>query len=870
MVNDNPSISLKHSRTTIFNYGHLICLIGVLSFCLCVQPNQTLAQCPSCPPGGSPPPGDKCVNAVELDTLPMPNPCNGASDEGVGDTVSFNLTNVCATPGSPYLHVTGCQTNNDMANPADDIWTRVYVTGSDLYLSLNSGLSNTSVGIWDGDTCNSIVGVACARTGGGNLTTTFNGLSPGYHYIQISGDSIGDQCDIDLSLSNDNNCQNCVVNDNLDISPLPVNGSYSAGTTVEICYTITNYNQANNNWMHGVQFDIGEGWDESSLIKNPANSCDGAGKWDWYDTIVADGTGDTLGPGFFYEKDNPPNNNPGDNFGDNCGGVANVNWEFCIQLTTPTCDTANLDGSDLSIDITTYADGESGSWSQYACAVDPTINFSAILYCCTEPLTSSSGATCPGGNDGWASATGTGDSPWQYTWRDTSGNVLRDTSGLQGSDTLQNMPAGDYIVEVADSNGCTGFDTVAVSEPLGWDLSFDTTNVGCNGGSDGALDLTVNGANPSYTYLWSTGDTTEDISNLAADTFSVTVTDSLQCTYTDSAVVNESPGMTLSGSVTDAACNDSTDGSIDLTVTGGTTPYAYNWSGGSTTQDTANIGAGNYTVTVTDTNGCQKTTSFTVNEPPPLALSTTTNPVSCYGGTDGSIDLSVSGGTGNYAYNWSSGSTSQDTTGVEAGTYTVTVTDGNGCSVTHTDIVDEPDSLITQADSVPVQCFGNSLGKAIALPSGGTNPYSYSWNDPSSQQDSIATGLQADTFSVTVTDDNGCPDSATVAVTQPDSISIDLDTTDVTCNNGSDGAVNATVTGGAPPYTYQWSNGDTSQNINNLSPGNYCLTVTDSNSCTKVVCAQVNEPPPISLATSSQDANCGQPDGWASVSANGG
>ena len=185
-----------------------------------------------------------------------------------------------------------------------------------------------------------------------------------------------------------------------------------------------------------------------------------------------------------------------------------------------------------------------------------------------------------------------------------------------------------------------------------------------------------------YTYNWGGGITTEDRTGLAAGTYSVTVTNTDGCTSSITETITTPSVLAVSASTTQVNCNGGSTGAIDITVTGGTLPYTYNWGGGVTTEDRTGLAIGNYSVTVTDANGCNGILPITITQPTALNLSTVITQVTCVGGSDGAIDLTVTGGTSPYTYNWGGGVTTQDRTGLAAGTYSVIVTDANGCTAT--------------------------------------------------------------------------------------------------------------------------------------------------------------------------------------------
>ncbi|HWQ33930.1 MAG TPA: hypothetical protein VNQ79_13855 [Blastocatellia bacterium] len=456
--------------------------------------------------------------------------------------------------------------------------------------------------------------------------------------------------------------------------------------------------------------------------------------------------------------------------------------------------------------------------------------------------------SCNGGNDGaiTLSVTG-GTSPYSFLWSD--GSTDQNRTGLM---------AGTYSVTVTDKNGCTkSLNGISISQPNALALSETHKDVKCNGGSDGSIDLTVSGGTEPYTYSWSNGATTQDLSGLATGSYSVTVTDANGCTKSLNDIpIAEPAALALSEKHTDVKCNGGSDGSIDLTVSGGTEPYSYSWSNGATTQDLNSIPAGTYNVTVTDANGCMKSLNgITIGQPAALALSDSHLNVKCNGGSDGSIDLMVTGGTEPYGYAWSNGATTEDLSGLAAGEYTVTVTDKNGCTAMHKVTIKQPDALVAEAKQVNVSCHGGSNGSIDLTVSGGTPEYSFAWSDGATTED--RSGLAAGTYSVTVTDANGCTTQKSVTITQPDALSLSEKHKDVKCNGGSDGSIDLTVSGGTAPYKYSWSNGATTEDLSGIPAGTYSVTVTDANECTaKLENVQITEPPALALSETHKDVKC--------------
>jgi len=327
---------------------------------------------------------------------------------------------------------------------------------------------------------------------------------------------------------------------------------------------------------------------------------------------------------------------------------------------------------------------------------------------------------------------------------------------------------------------------------------------------------------------------------------------------------------------TDVTCNGNANGSIDLTISNGTSPFNYDWDNGVNTEDLSGLSPGTYTVQVFDNFGCTTSATATITQPAVITLTAEENNVNCYNGDDGGIDITISGGTTPYSYNWSNGATSQDVTGLSDGSYTVTVTDYYGCSITYGTLIEEPDTLVIQTSIYNATCEAPN-GSIQAQISGGTTPYVTSWSNGSNTpnlkiqvimesgnapfaydwsngastalNDSLASG----SYFVTVTDAFGCEVDMNVDVTQPDSMSVTMTTssfisgTNVSVNGASDGWITTSVVGGTPAYTYEWSHGETSEDIGNLSAGAYSVVVIDQNGCKASAAVRFTEPLPLEM-----------------------
>jgi hypothetical protein len=429
-----------------------------------------------------------------------------------------------------------------------------------------------------------------------------------------------------------------------------------------------------------------------------------------------------------------------------------------------------------------------------------------------------------------------------------------DFCGLQSSISATVVAGQTYYLRAAGYNGAQGTGTINMSMSAPLTGSVSGSDVSCFGGNNGSASVFVAGGSGSYSYNWSNGGNTATISGLTAGSYNVVVTDGFGCTYAASVTVNEPTALggslaaqTYVGGV-NVSCNGAADGAIFANISGGTAPYSYAWSNGGTAQMISGLTAGNYSVVVTDANGCTFTAAVTLTEPAPMAntISAATfacgTNVSCNGASDGSINLTVTGGSGNYAFSWSNGATTEDLSGLGAGTYSVTAVDQNGCSTSASITLTEP-ALLTASLSGSVyacgygiSCNGASDGSLSSVVSGGCAPYSYAWS--TGGIGGTINGLSAGMYSVTVTDANGCQAFATGELTQPAPVTVSC-SGNATVYYGWGPSACATISasgfgGGCGPYSILWSNGATtaSQTVCPSVSTDYTVTVTDANGCT--------------------------------------
>ncbi|MBI4929861.1 MAG: gliding motility-associated C-terminal domain-containing protein [Bacteroidetes bacterium] len=375
--------------------------------------------------------------------------------------------------------------------------------------------------------------------------------------------------------------------------------------------------------------------------------------------------------------------------------------------------------------------------------------------------------------------------------------------------------------------------TCTTCTPSAISLTVTPTNSTC-GNPNGSAVAVASGTSPPFTYLWSTGATTTSISNLAAGSYTATVTNAVGCSTVQTFSISTSVGPNVSFTTTPSICTAS-NGSATLTASGGAAPYTYAWiTPANTTTTVTGLASGTYSVAVSDASGCSNTYTTTV----PLTMNTVSvTPAQindlCFGSSNGSASATPSGGTAPYTYAWSNGSVTSAISNLIAQTYSVTITDSNGCTQTASVTITQPTALTATASVVNnALCFNSTDGSAIAGGAGGTAPYTYGWT-PTGQNTQTATGLSAGTYNVIVTDANGCTNPQTVNITQPAIITLSNTTTIASCGI-SDGSATATAAGGTAPYTYLWlgvNPAQTSQTLTNVPAGTYNAVVTDANGC---------------------------------------
>ena len=470
--------------------------------------------------------------------------------------------------------------------------------------------------------------------------------------------------------------------------------------------------------------------------------------------------------------------------------------------------------------------------------------------------------TCNGDDDGSITVQAVyGTPPYVYSW----------DPNVSSSNTASNLAPGDYEIIVTDDASDKDTLNITITEPAALSISRTITDVSCNSSNygttdDGSINITVSGGASPYTYQWSatgSGDPDdEDQAGLIKGNYTVTVTDAHGCQLDSTFNVGEPTLLQTSIVGTDVSSSGAGDGEADLTVTGGTSPYGYAWTGPggftASTEDIDSLDGGVYQVGVSDTHSCSDTNEVIIDEPGMLITSISGTNITCNGDGDGTITVSTNGGgLPPYIYHWSDDPLRTDSfaTGLDPGFYQVIVNDQGTAADTVSITLTQPTALTVNLTGTDATCYDKCDGKITLTRSGGTSPYTYAWTGPdgynSSDQNLIE--LCDGMYNVTVTDHHGCQNMKSKNIGQPTKIQITVtDKVNATCNGDCDGTIDLTVSGGSSPYTYLWSNSRTTQDLNLLCAGSYSVTVTDHSGCTEDRAGiLITEPNPITIGFTS-------------------
>ncbi len=437
-----------------------------------------------------------------------------------------------------------------------------------------------------------------------------------------------------------------------------------------------------------------------------------------------------------------------------------------------------------------------------------------------------------------------GIAPYTYRW-----------NTLQTTKDRTNLYSGTYTVVITDAVGTIHTERIVVQPPYPLILNpVEKTDASCSSGNDGSAKISVKvGRGEPYRVTWSNGLTdTWEATNLEPGSYSVTVADKFNCDITTTFEIKAaSEGMQVSEAIQDLGCSGLSNGSINLSVKGGQAPYTYQWSNGSTSKDLINITEGDYSVIIKDQTGCSFQASYAVKAATQMGLKETVQPESCAGAGNGSIQVSVQGGTAPYIYKWNNGQSTSKLGDVNAGDYSLIVTDAFGCTVEKKFTVGTDSALELEVlDQTKAACAGSSAGSIHLAIKGASGKYSTKWSDdPSAGLN--RENLSAGTYHLSVSDESGCNVSKTFTIAEAQALQARIETVlDVDCAIGAiTGVAWVSIKGGVQPYQISWSSGEeATREINFHSSGSLKVNVTDALGCTSQTEVRVDFPSQINKA----------------------
>lgn len=524
----------------------------------------------------------------------------------------------------------------------------------------------------------------------------------------------------------------------------------------------------------------------------------------------------------------------------------------------------NTGDSDATIDV--RADSIVGAINRYTVTVTDAAGCTktdTVAVTTTTSINSVRVSTTPAtsctSNDGSFTITPLGgQAPFSYAWRSNNGSsnsVLNITAPLN----IHNLKQGAYRITITDNSpqGCEiELRQVIINGPSTVVERTQVRNVTCPGASDGSVTLSVIGGSP--TYRWSNGATTSSLQNIAGGTYAVTITDGACETVLSDIIVSEPEPLKIVQNLMEPFCAESTNGTIDISVFGGTKEYTYLWNTGSRREDLNNIASGNYQVTITDAKGCTLVESIELEAPPFLSVLTDSiKNASCPGAADGFLKIQAEGGTLPYRYEWNTGSIAPVLPNLNAGTYTVTITDFKGCQRSANLTLTQPDVLALHVvNQTNPRCVGENNGVLLLDASGGTAPYTFDWSTGASG--ATLSNLGVGEFTVTLTDANGCAGgSETFQLTASSPIAVAVNVTQPECFGRQDGSINLQPVGSSP-FKYKWNRGDVTQQLSNVGVGTYAVTVEDAQGCLFDTSVVVAAPEALVLSFGVSQPSCAQ------------
>ncbi|MEO0627428.1 MAG: gliding motility-associated C-terminal domain-containing protein, partial [Bacteroidota bacterium] len=504
--------------------------------------------------------------------------------------------------------------------------------------------------------------------------------------------------------------------------------------------------------------------------------------------------------------------------------------------------------------------------AQFQNCAGPAYPISCITTSCVPPsIETVVTTTCAGGTSSSVELIASGgQAPYTYY-----------IDGVQNANELfEGLDEGVYVFTVADDRSCSDSVEITITNPPAFDGQLEVLEtINCNGAATGILVATPDGGEGPFLYEWNgtSGDST--LSDLSAGEYELVITDANGCVFSQSVELQEPDPLEALANSTNQNCDGSENGTASVFMDGGTPSYTYSWSipGQGNNQTATGLVAGDYTVTVTDANSCEIEVDISVGLEPPVEVETTSIDATCSGENDGSISTTVNIGLAPLQYDWSGPviPAGPDANNLPAGTYNLTITDARNCQFETSFNIMEPDEIQVAANVEDVNCEGQSTGLIELTPSGGTEPYTFAWDDESDQED--RENLPAGTYELNLIDANGCDYSQTYVIGEEPAIVLSFDVSGTDCPDDNTGSLTTLIENGTGPFEYDWSNDEVTPDLDGLAAGTYQLEVTDDNGCTALAEVVVPGPPPFVAEVVTESVRChGAADGLIELDLSGG
>ncbi|MFK7934481.1 MAG: hypothetical protein AB8G22_13300, partial [Saprospiraceae bacterium] len=469
------------------------------------------------------------------------------------------------------------------------------------------------------------------------------------------------------------------------------------------------------------------------------------------------------------------------------------------------------------------------------CTTETTIDISEDVLPLAVTLEQTNPLDCNGEGATLEVSLAGGKAPFEYAWNE---------NGLTG-ETVNDITAGAYNVTVTDAEGTIAEAQFTIADYEQISVTAQQKSPASTNQTDGQATADVKGGSGEYTYAWDNGTTTATAENLAAGSYSVTVTDASGCTATAEVEITEDilPLTAELEIIKNISCATENDASLKINTQGGKAPFTYSWSESSLENETAeNLAAGDYVVTVSDAAGNSQTAQISIPVPDIITATVVQKTPASTGNSDGVAEVSATGGTGNYQYAWDNGSTTAEAENLTPETHVVTITDENGCTATaEIEISEDILPLVAEASVLKsVDCPGGNEAAVNVVVNGGKKPFEYAWNI-SGLVGGAANNLSAGDYEVTVTDAEGTTATINFNIADPAAIQATATVTSPASTGNSDGIAKVNAEGGSGSYTYNWSSGSTTNTAENLPPSVHSVTVTDENGCTAIAEVTIDE-----------------------------